>query len=90
MKRGDFIVLECVGKDMWAIGWHDHHFKCYITTHGHTRPGKPAPKKRQDLEGRNVSKDVPRPYILAKYQEEMGHVDRHNQYRQGMLHLAKI
>ena len=90
LKRGDFIVLECLGKDMWAIGWHDHHYKCYVTTHGHTRPGKPAPKKRQDLEGRNVSKDVPRPHILAKYQEEMGHVDRHNQYRQGMLHLAKI
>ncbi len=37
-----------------------------------------------------MSKDVPRPHILAKYQDEMGHVDRHNQYRQGMLHLAKI
>jgi hypothetical protein len=90
LQRGDHIVLECQGKDMWAIGWHDHHFKCYVTTHGHTRPGKPAPKKRQDLEGRNVSKDVPRPHILAKYQDEMGHVDRHNQYRQGLLHLAKI
>jgi hypothetical protein len=90
LQRGDHIVLECEGKDMWAIGWHDHHFKCYVTTHGHTRPGKPAPKKRQDLDGRNVSKDVPRPHILAKYQDEMGHVDRHNQYRQGLLHLAKI
>jgi hypothetical protein len=47
-------------------------------------------KKRQDLDGKNVSKDVPRPYILAKYQEEMGHVDRHNQYRQGLLHQAKF
>jgi hypothetical protein len=79
LKRGDHIVLECEGKDMWAIGWRDHHFKCYVTTHGHTRPGKPAPKKRQDLEGRNVSKDVPRPHILAKYQDEMDHFDRHNQ-----------
>jgi hypothetical protein len=74
---------------MWAIGWHDHHFKCYVTTHGHTRPGKPAPKKRQDADGKNVAKEVARPYILAKYQDEMGHVDRHNQYRQGLLHLAK-
>jgi hypothetical protein len=89
MRRGDHIVLECASEKMWAIGWHDHHFKCYVTTHGHTRPGKPAPKKRQDLDGRNVSKEVSRPFILAKYQDEMGHVDRHNQYRQGLLHLAK-
>jgi hypothetical protein len=49
MKRGEHIVLECVDiTNLWAIGWHDHHFKTYITTHGHTRPGKPAHKKRQD------------------------------------------
>ena len=90
MKRGEHIVLECVDRtNLWAIGWHDHHFKTYITTHGHTRPGKPAHKKRQDSDGVNYAKEVDRPHILAKYQDEMGHVDRHNQFRQGLLHLAK-
>jgi hypothetical protein len=72
VKRGKHIVLECVERtNLWAIGWHDHHFKTYITTHGHTRPGKP--------DGVNYAKEVDRPHILAKYQDEMGHVDRHIQ-----------
>ena len=90
MKRGEHMVLECLDRDnIWAIGWQDNHFKTYITTHGHTRPGKPAHKKRQDVDGTNYVKEVSRPHILAKYQDEMGHVDRHNQFRQGLLHLAK-
>ena len=90
MKRGEHMVLECLDRDnIWAIGWQDNHFKTYITTHGHTRPGKPAHKKRQDIDGTNYVKEVTRPHILAKYQDEMGHVDRHNQFRQGLLHLAK-
>ncbi len=34
-------------------------------------------------------KEVARPELIAKYQNEMGHVDRHNSYRQGTLKLAK-
>ena len=91
MKRGNFIVLKCNDvANLWAIGWHDHHFKCYVTTHGVTTLGKPAPKRRQDKEGSTWLKEIPRPDVIAKYQNEMGYVDRHNNFRQGTLHLAKV
>jgi hypothetical protein len=91
LKRGDHVVFKCVDVPrLWAVGWHDHHYKCYVTTHGVSNPGKPAPKRRQNIEGTNWLKEVPRPHIIAKYQGEMGFVDRHNQFRQGYLHLAKI
>jgi hypothetical protein len=91
MKRREHIVLKCIDvPHLWAVGWHDHHFKCYVTTHGVTTLGKPAPKRRQDLQGTSWLKEVPRPGIIAKYQGEMGYVDHHNQFRQGCLHLAKI
>jgi len=91
MSRGQHVVLKCNEHDnLWAVGWHDHHYKCYITTHGTTNPGKPADKKRQDKETNvNFAINVPRPEILAKYNKEMGHVDRHNFYRQGILRLHK-
>ena len=91
MKRGEHLVLKCNEEEMWAVGWHDHHYKCYLTTHGTDLPGKPAPKKRQDFETNiNYNINVPRPEIIAKYQHEMGWVDRHNRYRQGILGLHKI
>jgi hypothetical protein len=91
LKRGDHVVFKCVDvPHLWAVGWRDHHYKCYVTTHGVIKPGKPAPKRRQIIEGTNWLKEVPRPHIIAKYQGEMGFVDRHNQFRQGYLHLAKI
>ena len=90
-ERGDFVVYKCLEHThLWAIAWHDHHFKCYITTHGVTTPGKPAPKRRQDKEGNNWLKEIPRPHVIAQYQNEMGYVDRHNNFRQGTLHLAKV
>jgi hypothetical protein len=91
MKRGDNITLKCEDvENLGAVGWHDHHFKCYMTTHGVTKPRKPAPKRRQHIEGTNYLKEIPRPEIIAKYQDEMGYVDRHNNFRQGTLHLAKV
>jgi hypothetical protein len=91
MKRGEHIVMKCNEEEMWAVGWHDHHFKCYLTTHGTDLPGKPAPKKRQDFEtNTNYKIQIPRPEIIAKYQQEMGWVDRHNRYRQGILGLHNI
>ena len=91
MTRGENITLKCLDvPNCWAVGWHDHHYKCYVTTHGVTTPGKPAPKRRQDNTGTNYLKEIPRPDIIAKYQGEMGYVDRHNNFRQGTLHLAKI
>ena len=91
MQRGEHMVLKCLDvPDCWAVGWHDHHFKCYVTTHGVTTPGKSAPKRRQDVAGTNYLKEIPRPEIIAKYQGEMGWVDRHNNFRQGTLHLAKM
>ena len=90
MKRGEHIVLKCEDvANVWAVGWHDHYFKCYVTSHGVTLPGKPAPKRRQDILGTNYLKEIPRPDIIAKYQVEMGYVDRHNNFRQGTLKLAK-
>jgi hypothetical protein len=51
--------------------------------------GKPAPKRRQDVLGTNYLKEIPRPDIIAKYQVEMGYVDRHNNFRPGTLKSAK-
>jgi hypothetical protein len=89
MRRGEHIVFQCrEHENLWAVGWHDFHYKCYLTTHGTTNPGKPADKKRQNAETNvNFQINVPRPEILAKYNQEMGHVDRHNFYRQGILKL---
>ena len=52
MERGEHIVLKLAGKDIWAVGWHDHHYKCYITTHGMTLPPSlPCHNPTYDLEG---------------------------------------
>jgi hypothetical protein len=68
MARGDHVVLKCLDvPHLWAVGWHDHHFKFYVTTHGVTTPGKPAPKRKQDIQGTNWLKEVRRPHIIAKY-----------------------
>jgi hypothetical protein len=89
VRRGEHIVFQCRKHDkLWAVGWHDFHYKCYVTTHGTTNPGKPADKKRQDAETNvNFQINIPRPEILVKYNQEMGHVDRHNFYRQEILKL---
>ena len=91
MNRGAHIVLKCLDhENLWAVGWHDVHFKCYVTTNGTSLPGKPAPKKRQNVQGTTYSIPIPRPAVIAKYQGEMGYVDRHNRFRQGILHLPNI
>ena len=91
MNRGSHIVMKCIDhENLWAIGWHDVHFKCYVTTNGTSLPGKPAPKKRQNVLGTTYSIPIPRPAVIAKYQGEMGYVDRHNRFRQGILHLPNI
>jgi hypothetical protein len=78
LKRGDNITLKCEEvANLWTVGWHDHHLKCYVTTHGVTTPGKPAPKRRQDILGTNYLKEIPRPAIIAKYQDEMGYCERY-------------
>ena len=88
MRRGDFVVFKNEDKDLWAVGWHDNIYKSYLTTHGTTLPGKPAEKRRQDKDTNvNFALRVPRPACIAKYNEQMGAVDRHNFYRQGVLRL---
>ncbi len=43
MQRGEHIVFKCNEEEyLWAIGWHYHHYKRYITTHGTTNLGKPV------------------------------------------------
>ncbi len=56
-----------------------NHYKCYITTHGTTNPGRLADKRRQD-KGTNTdfAINIPRPEMLAQYNQEMRSVDRHN------------
>ncbi len=73
MNRDDHIVLECRDHPpyLWAIGWHDVHYKCYVTTNGTTLPGPSALKKRQDRYGKNYNINIPRPAIIAKYQQAM-------------------
>ncbi len=72
MQRGDHIVFtsKCNEKEnLWAIGWHGHHYKCYIATHRTANPRKLADKKRQDKETTsnvNFAINIPRPEILAK------------------------
>ena len=72
------------------MGWSDVHFKCYLTTHGITTPGEEANKKRQRSDGRNYHIKVARPSVVADYQKEMGWVDRHNRFRQGMLKFDEV
>jgi hypothetical protein len=91
MQRGAHIILKSMDhENLWAIGWHDVHYKCYITTNGVTTPGEPAPPKMQNITGRNYYLSIPRPHVIAKCQGEMGYVDRHNRFRQGILHLPNI
>jgi hypothetical protein len=90
MDRGQHCVFQEEGKNLWAVGWVDVHYKLYITTHGSTAAGLPADKKRQRPDGRNYRIQVPRPKVLAQYQQEMGWVDRHNRYRQHALGLGTL
>ena len=90
MSRGQHCVFKEEGRDLWAVGWSDVHFKCYVTTHGITTPGEEANKKRQRADGRNYHIKVARPAVVADYQKEMGWVDRHNRFRQGMLKFDEV
>jgi hypothetical protein len=89
MERGDSIVFKCDSEDLWAVGWSDVHFKTCVTNHGTSEDGDAAPKKRQRSDGRDYRIFVKRPGIVQTYQEEMGWVDRHDRFRQGMLQLNK-
>jgi hypothetical protein len=59
--RGTHVIFKEKKADRWAVGWHDIHFKCYITTHGLTSEAStPALKKRQKLDGRHYQIKVHR------------------------------
>jgi hypothetical protein len=90
MERGNHVVFKEEGKNLWAVGWVDVHYKLYLTTHGRSSAGEPASKKRQRVDGRNYRIQVPRPKVIEDYAKEMGWVDRHNRYRQSMLGLSEI
>jgi hypothetical protein len=90
MERGEHVVFKCDDEDVWAIGWSDVHFKLYLATCGQSGPGASAAKKRQRADGRNYSIQVDRPQVIAEYAQNMGNVDLHNRYRQGMLKLHQV
>jgi hypothetical protein len=92
MERGQHLVfhLDEPDEQMWAVGWQDIHYKTYLATCGTSLAGLPAKKKRQLPNGRNYSIHVPRPSCIAEYQVNMGKVDLHNRYRQGMLKLDEV
>lgn len=90
MERGDQCCFELEDGGMWAVGWSDVHYKTYLATVGSSAPGAPASKKRQRGNGRNYSINIPRPSCVAEYASNMGAVDLHNRYRQGMLRLDEV
>ena len=89
MERGEQCVFKLQEDEgaMWAVGWQDVHYKTYLATCGSSAPGTSASKKRQRANGRNYYIQVPRPSCVAEYASNMGAVDLHNRYRQGMLAL---
>ena len=89
-ERGSHVVFKDKDRDLWAIGWSDHHYKLYLTTHGVTTPGEVAMKKRQRRDGRNYHIQIPRPSQVEDYAKEMGWVDRHNRFRQDIIGLSKV
>jgi hypothetical protein len=38
-ERGEHVVFYNAEDNLYAIGWNDHHYKCYVTTHGVTELG---------------------------------------------------
>ena len=88
MERGEQCVFKLEDDEaMWAVGWQDVHYKTYLATCGSSAPGTSASKKTQRANGRNYFIQVPRPSCVAEYASNMGAVDLHNRYRQGMLAL---
>jgi hypothetical protein len=75
-ERGEHVVFYNAEDNLYAVGWNDHHYKCYITTHGVTEPGEEAKKKRQRQSGRNYQITVQRPDAIARYQNNMGGICR--------------
>ena len=90
MQWGESVVFKLEGEEVWAIGWSDVHFKLYLATCGESGPGESARKKQQRVDGRNEYIEIPRPKIIAEYQGNMGNVDLHNRFRQGMLKLHQV
>ena len=95
MERGEHCVFELDHENqgvhpMWAVGWQDIHYKTYLVTCGSSGPGASASKKRQRANGRNYYIHIPRPSCIAEYAQNMGAVDLHNRYRQGMLKLDEV
>ena len=72
MERGDHVVFKEEGKNLWAVGWVDVHYKLYLTTHGRSSAGEPASKKRQRVDGRNYRIQVPRPKIIEDWDGRTG------------------
>jgi hypothetical protein len=81
LNRGESCVFKLENEEVWAVGWSDVHYKTYITTHGLSSEGEPTQKKRQRLDGRNYRIEIARPKVIARYQNHMGWVDRHNRFR---------
>ena len=98
MDRGEHVVMwemeDEDGRDvwtgLWALGWHDHHYKTFITNTGTDSDGEPAKKKRNKTNGSTYFKSVQRPTVLENYYSACGKIDAHNRFRQYLLKLEKI
>ena len=98
MDRGDHVVMwemdDEEGRDLWtglwALGWHDHHYKTFITNTGTDSDGEPAKKKRNKVNGSTYYKPVDRPTVLETFYSACGKIDAHNRFRKYLLKLEKI
>jgi hypothetical protein len=94
---GSHIVLETKtpeGIDLLAVGYkyNKRTVTCFLTTKdaGHTGPGVSYEAKWKDDNNNTCKKDIPRPYVVAKYFSENNGIDLHNQSRQFDLKLEKF
>ena len=90
MQRGDHCVFHCADLGLHAVGWHDWHYKTYVSSCYTTNTGEPAKKKRQRDDGANYHVEVRRPEVVSELQNAAQGIDGHNQLRQGNLKLESF
>jgi len=88
-ERGQHALLHCPDDGIYALGWHDHHYKTFVCNAGTNMPGSTAKKKRQRDDGSNYYKEFQRPEAMELCYAGCGKIDQHNRHRQHLLGLEK-